>query len=215
MPDEFHHFNAAARMKEVIRVAASKVVATDTPSRFIGWVLDDRYDADPNYGGLSVDMIGSASTDVKVATLQSPILDAAAAPVRAADNRELYTVERSSGVIKARLPGNSVPIMDSTAVVVEGAPGNYRIVDVLSTPYINYFKDTRYQAAVKLIDSFLSGRTGLVHNYDDYLDYPLGNDPFKDNPAINVINLATTSGFEGGSVGAWAATAGTTLVADT
>ncbi len=178
MPDEFHHLNAAARMKEVIKTAAAQVVSKDTPSRFIGWVLDSRYDADPNYGPLTVDMIGSASTDVKVATLQ-------------------------------------IPLMDGTAVVVEGAPCNYRIVDVLSTPYINYFQDTRYQTAVKLVDSFLSGRTGLIHNYDDYLDYPLGNDPFQDNPAINIVNLATTSGFEGGSVGAWAATAGTTIAVDT
>lgn len=203
-------YDASVRVHESIKRAVAKHVDDALPSRFVGWVLDSRFDADPNYGPLDVDNIGKPGSKVKVATVVNNVFDSDGNPVKAPDGRILYTPERSSGVIQAILPGGTAPLMDFTAVWIEGAPGNYRITDVIQSPYIDHDQNTHWQAIVKIRDALLTGRTGLLHTYDPAIDYPLGNDPTAIIPARTLQNLCTTPNFENG-IGAWTATAGSSI----
>jgi len=210
---ELGDYDAAVRIHESIKRAVTEHVEKATPNRFIGWVLDARYDSSPNYGPLDVDYIGEPGTKVKVATVVTALLNEDGTPLTDSDGRVFYSTDRSNGVIQAVLPGNITPLMDSTAVWIEGVAGNYRITDVLPSPYNDYNNSTLWQSVVKLRDTLLTGRTGLLHTYGPY-DYPLGNDPTKIVPAQTLQNLCTCPGFEV-SIGAWAATAGSTIATST
>lgn len=216
MADEFGHYNAAARMHEVIKTAAASEIAKLTPNRFIGWVIDARFDSSPNYGPIDIDNIGKPGSLVKVATETELFYNTDGTVLTDVDGKTISFPDRTKGVIRAYLPGNYAPVVDGTAVWVEGsADTDYHVVDTLPTAFINFFQKTKFQNTRKFEDILISGkRSGLLHTYDTDFDYPLGNDPTKTLPARTLENLCTNPGFEV-SAANWVPTAGTTIAPST